>query len=263
MSGSDNPTRLEVVFSLAAEPADFDRAADHLVDFVDVDGSLWSVDDSFFVTAGVYVQSGQHRVDMLLDLADRIERALDVTIDSIDLDLVDVSEIAERVGLTREGVRNWLSNPRRTGGTFPKPLGILPGKVRVWSWYDIHSWIQNAVPKRAYEGVDYPTRDERIAWSAARKSAAAKRLLTVVQPMASLATHRLKLLASSWVGWQILSVYGAGGASVAGIQPTSIHVYDSQVFTYIRSASGSGVARSAPRALESLGVTSQTEVPHE
>jgi hypothetical protein len=87
---------------------------------------------------------------------------------AVDLDLVSVSDIADRVGRSRQNVRQWVTGERRVGG-FPAPLGT-PGGVRVWDWGSVNLWL------RQFEGLgdeDQPlTREEAVlvdAWLAERR----------------------------------------------------------------------------------------------
>jgi hypothetical protein len=54
-------------------------------------------------------------------------------------DLVTASEIAERLGRTRESVR-LLASGRRGGGTFPPPASHLRARGRLWRWADVLAW---------------------------------------------------------------------------------------------------------------------------
>lgn len=57
----------------------------------------------------------------------------------IDLDLVNVAEIAERCNVTRETARLWASGERRQG--FPHSYTIA-GQSKLWSWADVYSWLK-------------------------------------------------------------------------------------------------------------------------
>lgn len=71
-------------------------------------------------------------------------------------DLVNTSDIAERVGVTREGVRNWVEGKRRSGG-FPHPLAD-PGGQKVWEWSHVNAWL--AANLGLGDGNQYPTHCE-------------------------------------------------------------------------------------------------------
>ena len=55
-------------------------------------------------------------------------------------DLVTMSEIAERVGRTRESVRLLISGDRGSGG-FPPPATHFRGRQRMWRWQEVAVWF--------------------------------------------------------------------------------------------------------------------------
>lgn len=54
-------------------------------------------------------------------------------------DLVTLSEIAERLGRTRESVR-LLAAGARGPGDFPAPVSHLRSRFRLWRWSDVAEW---------------------------------------------------------------------------------------------------------------------------
>jgi hypothetical protein len=54
-------------------------------------------------------------------------------------DLVTLSEIAQRLGRTRESVR-LLAAGERGGGEFPAPVSHLRSRNRLWRWSDVAAW---------------------------------------------------------------------------------------------------------------------------
>jgi hypothetical protein len=58
----------------------------------------------------------------------------------LDFDLVNTTEIADRIGRTRQTVRQYVDGLRGPGG-FPAPLGV-PGGVRVWDWGSVNEWLR-------------------------------------------------------------------------------------------------------------------------
>ena len=55
-------------------------------------------------------------------------------------DLVTMSEIAERVGRTRESVRLLISGDRGPGG-FPAPATHFRSRQRMWRWQEVVVWF--------------------------------------------------------------------------------------------------------------------------
>lgn len=84
-------------------------------------------------------------------------------------DLVTASEIAERLGRSRESVR-LLAAGRRGGGSFPPPFSHLKHRNRLWRWADILTWAgaDEAVQRDAHvvafinAALDLRAREARI-----------------------------------------------------------------------------------------------------
>jgi predicted DNA-binding transcriptional regulator AlpA len=58
----------------------------------------------------------------------------------LDEDLVAISDVASRVGVTREAVRNWANGARHAN--FPLPRGIVGDRIKVWAWSDVNAWLR-------------------------------------------------------------------------------------------------------------------------
>ncbi|MFT3716483.1 MAG: hypothetical protein QM774_11195 [Gordonia sp. (in: high G+C Gram-positive bacteria)] len=59
-------------------------------------------------------------------------------IDGVDRDLVNVSDIAHRVGMTREGARKWTQSD-----TFPTAFSYLgSSSMSVWTWTEVVLWLR-------------------------------------------------------------------------------------------------------------------------
>ncbi|MHC4473820.1 MAG: helix-turn-helix transcriptional regulator [Planctomycetota bacterium] len=70
-------------------------------------------------------------------------------------DLVSASEIARRLGRSRESIRLLIRGDRGPG-RFPPPVSSLRGTSRLWSWVDVVTWF--ADEHRADE-IDPETRE--------------------------------------------------------------------------------------------------------
>ncbi|MFG2056900.1 hypothetical protein ACGFI9_23050 [Micromonospora sp. NPDC048930] len=84
-------------------------------------------------------------ISHVVTIARRITHAIpEAHVDGIDQDLVSVSDIARRVGMTREAVRLWVKGQRGPGG-FPSALGSVGGGERgstqIWSWPSVNAWL--------------------------------------------------------------------------------------------------------------------------
>ncbi|MGH9105833.1 MAG: hypothetical protein ACRDZX_08360, partial [Acidimicrobiales bacterium] len=67
-------------------------------------------------------------------VVERVSKAVPAAVPlRVDQDLVSVSDIARRVGRTRESVRLMVDG-KRGPGSFPAPLGTVGEGIRVWPW---------------------------------------------------------------------------------------------------------------------------------
>ncbi|WP_203336705.1 helix-turn-helix transcriptional regulator [Nocardioides limicola] len=85
----------------------------------------------------VYVE-GPTAIDAAHAAIDKLER-LNVSVCHVDSDLVDASEIASRLGVTRQAVQLWATGKRGKG--FPRPVGS-PGGKRIWTWGEVVAWAR-------------------------------------------------------------------------------------------------------------------------
>lgn len=67
-------------------------------------------------------------------------------------DLLTKADIAERLGVSRQAVQNWVTGARR--GAFPAPVNPVSGGV--WYWTDVYQWAFDA-EKLKHDGTSYPT----------------------------------------------------------------------------------------------------------
>lgn len=56
-------------------------------------------------------------------------------------DLVTMTEIAERLGRSRESVRLLIQGARGPGG-FPPPVSHLKARSRLWRWSEVAAWAE-------------------------------------------------------------------------------------------------------------------------
>lgn len=55
-------------------------------------------------------------------------------------DLVNMSEIAARLGQSRESIRKYINSERRSGG-FPAPVSNVKGRSMRWRWSEVAKWL--------------------------------------------------------------------------------------------------------------------------
>ncbi|ABK75449.1 helix-turn-helix domain-containing protein [Mycolicibacterium smegmatis] len=70
-------------------------------------------------------------------------------------DLVTRQDIAERIGVTRQAVGNWVRGERHDDVPFPAPVSLVAGGI--WLWGDVAGWARS----RNYEveDVSFPSLD--------------------------------------------------------------------------------------------------------
>jgi len=56
-------------------------------------------------------------------------------------DLVTETEIAKRLGKSRQTVSLWIKRERRQDKPFPNPISKLTEKSPMWRWYDVVQWL--------------------------------------------------------------------------------------------------------------------------
>lgn len=102
------------------------------------DGTLSRTEDRILIT--VY-REGINGTTVAKQLALDLESTLKTSIISVDLDLVDTTEIARRTSRTRQNIQQLVTGARGPGA-FPIPLGT-PGGKRIWDWASVNDWFRN------------------------------------------------------------------------------------------------------------------------
>ena len=108
-----------------------------------LDDLLWS-ESAGTVIATVFAQTDP--VDAALDAARRIRCVVaGASVTRAHPDLVTTTAIADRVGVSRQAVHQWVTG--RASTQFPEPYAVLEpeGKpVKVWRWGDVTPWLHAA-----------------------------------------------------------------------------------------------------------------------
>lgn len=85
-----------------------------------------------------------------------LESSTPVRIVSIDEDLVNLSEIAERLGVSRETPRQWINNKPGTSMDFPKHHAVIGSgrsAQRVWRWVNVYCWCERTGRKMEVDAM--------------------------------------------------------------------------------------------------------------
>ncbi|QFG69511.1 helix-turn-helix transcriptional regulator [Ornithinimicrobium pratense] len=106
------------------------------------DYSWASVDGQ--VTVTIFVPGGDV-VGHVVEAANEIKNRLpDAKITRVHRDFVTMSDVAARVGLSREAIRKWTH--RKGDDAFPAPVdtvgGPPSGAVKIWDWAEVVPWLE-------------------------------------------------------------------------------------------------------------------------
>ena len=74
----------------------------------------------------------------------------------LDPELVGISDIAQRIGHSRQNVQQWVNGERNNSRPFPAPEGCA-GRSLVWRWADVNEWLR---PLGVSDGAVRPSRGE-------------------------------------------------------------------------------------------------------
>lgn len=93
-------------------------------------------------TVVAFYRDAASPVEALWAAVASIEEAYpDAGICRLDRDLVSTTDIADRLGVSREAVRKWVVGERVAGQGFPMPVGTVSHGTRVWEWAAVHEWL--------------------------------------------------------------------------------------------------------------------------
>jgi hypothetical protein len=83
-------------------------------------------------------------------------------------DLVTASEIAQRLGRTRESVRLLIAG-QRGPGSFPAPVSHLRTRNRLWRWSDVAKWTGSADENTLHEAHVIHAINAFLDWATSRR----------------------------------------------------------------------------------------------
>lgn len=101
----------------------------------------WSESDGMVLAT--LSTSAKNPIAAAVEAARRIGRTLPkADVLDVDQELVSASDIAFRLGVSREAVRLWVEG-KRGPGNFPPHVGAVGnGKYKVWPWAVVHAWVR-------------------------------------------------------------------------------------------------------------------------
>ena len=148
-----------------------------------LDGTLTRRDGEWHVT--VY-QEGPSARDAAMAAIEALEK-LEFSVRRVDRDLVDIPEIALRLGRKRQNVHQFVTGARRAA--FPLPFAYLGGK-RVWMWSEIAAWARDELAFVEEPGLDYDDATFVDSYLCGRRDK--------VNGKWSVALHRSQTVSSTW-----------------------------------------------------------------
>lgn len=108
--------------------------------FAEIEDAVPSSTDRLVkITAPISAPDDEHAaVELIKQVTSAVPSAVPVRLDQ---DLVSITDIAERVGRTRESIR-LLVDGKRGPGRFPAPVGIVGDAIRIWPWATVADWFR-------------------------------------------------------------------------------------------------------------------------
>lgn len=129
--------------------------AANLAALADLDNATFGRRDGISMMT-VYIEDGQDVVATVIEATRKLSNKVPgVSALRVHPDLVAASNIAERVGVSREAVRKWTQDKRKP---FPLHFGTVGKDMRVWRWVDVTAWLLDA--KGIADGGSLPTVEE-------------------------------------------------------------------------------------------------------
>jgi predicted DNA-binding transcriptional regulator AlpA len=100
---------------------------------------------------------GRDSCEAAARLVSRLAAALpELKVVRLDPELVGISDIAQRIGHSRQNVLQWVNGERNGSRPFPAPEGCA-GRSLVWRWADVNEWLR---PLGVGDEAVRPTREE-------------------------------------------------------------------------------------------------------
>lgn len=89
-----------------------------------------------------YNVTSDHPFDAVLDALNHLKRFdPSICVRRVLPDLVNISDIASKIGAPRDTVRSWVTSSRGPGN-FPQPYATIGRGVRLWDWSAVNEWLR-------------------------------------------------------------------------------------------------------------------------
>lgn len=114
------------------------------------------VRENGLVLLEIYIDNDSDVVCATTDMVKQIEQLVPgFKADSVYKDLVSMSDIADRVGLSKEAVRKWILNNELN---FPDQVSSIGNGQKIWDWVDVSGWLLDV--KKLDMDENLPTRNQ-------------------------------------------------------------------------------------------------------
>ena len=115
-----------------------DEIVDHLHDKID-DAAFGMSNGVLFAEFDREADSASEAISGAVDDLERMQPL--ITVDHVEPDeLVTMADIADRLNVSREAVRLWVTGLRGPGD-FPRPAHNALGRSRLWHWPEVLLWV--------------------------------------------------------------------------------------------------------------------------
>jgi predicted DNA-binding transcriptional regulator AlpA len=129
----------EYEFTLILNDSLDDATVDELFEAGCDDATLGEVEGLAYAD---FIRQAPSLGDAIRSAIDQVESVPGVTVARVEPDdLVTLSEIAQRLGRSRESVR-LLAAGKRGSGDFPRPMSHFRARTRLWRWSEVAAWAQ-------------------------------------------------------------------------------------------------------------------------
>lgn len=141
--------------------------------FEHFDGALAQRDGEWVIT--IYQESSSARNAAIASIQ-QLEK-MGFSVRRVDRDLVDIPEIAIRLGRQRQNIHQFVTGIRR--GSFPAPYTYL-GDKRVWMWIDVATWALEALSHQEEQALTHDDACFVDAYLSERRDFAAGRTIATI-----------------------------------------------------------------------------------
>lgn len=114
--------------------------------------------DNGLILLQIYVENDTDVINSVTDTLKQVQQAFpEFKAESVYKDLVSLSDIAVRVGVSKEAVRKWVQHDNLC---FPAHVSSIGNAQKIWDWLDVYEWLFDV--KSIDMDEDLPTRTQIV-----------------------------------------------------------------------------------------------------